>query len=269
MQKRFLKISEFARLCGTTRDTLLHYDRKGLLKPRIVHDNGYRAYGVEQYFSFDFINLFKETGCTLEEIRRLRTGGKSGTYLDFLKKRVAILKEEEQRLARRLAKLAQLVRMAEEAANAEPGMIFFEDRQEERALFYPVDAGKMTSWETSGECYSECVLSSLGKGSDAEMPLGTVISEQSVADDSFAIGYVFRKAVLGEQGDIRAIPAGHYACLFHKGSIQEHRKASRNMMLSLLKQGKTPTGNVYMFDQMSYVLEDASQQYTAKLMVRV
>ena len=57
----FLKTGEFARLCHTTKETLFHYDREGILRPRYVSENGYRRYGVEQYFDFDLITLLKET----------------------------------------------------------------------------------------------------------------------------------------------------------------------------------------------------------------
>ena len=34
--KNYYKISEFAALCGLSRDTLLHYDHTGVLKPAFV-----------------------------------------------------------------------------------------------------------------------------------------------------------------------------------------------------------------------------------------
>ena len=53
--KKLLKVGEFARLCHTTKETLLHYDRKGLLQPRYISENGYRFYSMEQFFDFDMI----------------------------------------------------------------------------------------------------------------------------------------------------------------------------------------------------------------------
>lgn len=42
--KNYYKISEFAALCGLSRDTLLHYDHTGVLKPAFVAPSGYRYY---------------------------------------------------------------------------------------------------------------------------------------------------------------------------------------------------------------------------------
>lgn len=90
--KKFLTTGEFARLCGTTRETILHYDRKGLLTPKYIADNGYRLYGIEQYFDFDLICLLKEGGSTLEEIKQYRANGENSGYLDLLTKQVFLLK---------------------------------------------------------------------------------------------------------------------------------------------------------------------------------
>ena len=42
MDKHLFKTAEFAALCGVKKDTLLHYDHIGLLKPQKVGENGYR-----------------------------------------------------------------------------------------------------------------------------------------------------------------------------------------------------------------------------------
>ena len=48
-QKKFLTSGEFARLCRTTKETLFHYDREGLLKPKLITGNGYRRYAGSRF----------------------------------------------------------------------------------------------------------------------------------------------------------------------------------------------------------------------------
>ena len=48
MDKHLFKTAEFAALCGVKKDTLLHYDHIGLLKPQRVGENGYRYYSARQ-----------------------------------------------------------------------------------------------------------------------------------------------------------------------------------------------------------------------------
>ena len=85
--ERFFTTGQFAALCGTTKETLFHYDRIGILKPACVGENGYRYYTAVQFYDFDLIRTMKYTGSSLEDIRKcfhnfdteyfLRCSGKS------------------------------------------------------------------------------------------------------------------------------------------------------------------------------------------------
>lgn len=65
----YLKTGEFAELCGTTKDTLIHYDRIGLLRPARVSDSGYRMYLPSQAYCFYSIRALAKAGLTLDETR--------------------------------------------------------------------------------------------------------------------------------------------------------------------------------------------------------
>lgn len=70
-QEYNLSVSQFARLCNTTRDTLRHYYETGILLPRIDDNNGYHYYSASQISSFYFISTFRKAGCSLKEISNL------------------------------------------------------------------------------------------------------------------------------------------------------------------------------------------------------
>ncbi|MDR2570337.1 MAG: MerR family transcriptional regulator [Oscillospiraceae bacterium] len=67
-----LSISDFAQFTRTTRDTLLHYDRIGLLSPVQRGENNYRYYSGSQLAIVNVIRTFRQLGMTLEEIRELK-----------------------------------------------------------------------------------------------------------------------------------------------------------------------------------------------------
>ena len=135
--KPFLNIGQFARVCHTTKETLLHYDRKGLLKPCHIGSNGYRRYSMKQFFDFDLIALLKETGSTLEEIKRYRdTCGQDG-FLQLFKERISILLKEQERITHRLSMLSKLTNMGEEALTAHNMTAFFL-RQKKKNVFLSI-----------------------------------------------------------------------------------------------------------------------------------
>jgi DNA-binding transcriptional MerR regulator len=65
-------ISDFARFSRTTRDTLLHYDRIGLLSPPTRGENNYRYYSGCQLAVVNVIRTLQQLGMTLEEIKELK-----------------------------------------------------------------------------------------------------------------------------------------------------------------------------------------------------
>lgn len=117
MKKSFLTSGEFAALCRTTKATLFHYDQKGLLKPRHVSANGYRRYDVRQFFDFDTISIFKETGSSLEEIRQYRQSRDEQSLLKLLEAKLEILEQEQALLARRKIVLHDLSDSLRDALN--------------------------------------------------------------------------------------------------------------------------------------------------------
>ena len=67
-----LTTSEFARLCATTKKTIIHYDRIGLLQP-VTKKGTFRFYQPTQVLDFQKIYLLKSFGLTLKQIKDYRS----------------------------------------------------------------------------------------------------------------------------------------------------------------------------------------------------
>ena len=67
-----LSVSEFAKFSRTTRYTLLHYDKIGLLSPVSRGDNNYRYYSSSQIAVVNVIRTLQELGISLREIKKLK-----------------------------------------------------------------------------------------------------------------------------------------------------------------------------------------------------
>ena len=51
-----LKTAEFAKMCHTTKDTLIFYDRIDVFKPAFVDSKKYRYYEMRQAVQFAFLS---------------------------------------------------------------------------------------------------------------------------------------------------------------------------------------------------------------------
>ena len=145
MESRDWSIQEIARLAGTTSRTLRHYDDIGLLPPSRIAANGYRHYDAAALVRLQRILLLRELGLGLPQIAEVvgpstgsgaqgggsgtqgggsgpqgggsgAQGGGSGTQgggsaaeASALETHLALLREEQTRLARQIASVESTI----------------------------------------------------------------------------------------------------------------------------------------------------------------
>lgn len=116
MGTRDWSIQEIARLAGTTSRTLRHYDDIGLLPPSRIAYNGYRHYDEQALVRLQRILLLRELGLGLPQIGEVLSSdgplspskGTQSTQT-ALKTHLALLREEQNRLARQIASVESTI----------------------------------------------------------------------------------------------------------------------------------------------------------------
>ena len=108
MKNFFFSIAEFAEFARTTRDTLLHYDKIGLLASETRGKNDYRLYSTRQLAVVNFIRTCLALGMTLADIKRIkadRTPKLMDELLGEQVKRIGVKIEEWVRAQKLLSSL--------------------------------------------------------------------------------------------------------------------------------------------------------------------
>jgi DNA-binding transcriptional MerR regulator len=93
-----LTISKLAKLALTTRDTLLFYDRIGLLEPAIRGRNNYRYYSERELLKVSFIRTFQSLGVPLKDIGELLEKRTPETVLAILSEQMESIEEQRKQL---------------------------------------------------------------------------------------------------------------------------------------------------------------------------
>lgn len=83
---------------GISKQTLIHYDRIGLLKPTASEENNYRYYSYEDLDKLDLILSLKDSGLSLKEIKDYMSN-------PSLNESITLLKAQSERLESFIAKL--------------------------------------------------------------------------------------------------------------------------------------------------------------------
>jgi DNA-binding transcriptional MerR regulator len=115
MQKLF-RIGQISNLYGISLDTLRHYDRKGLLKPVVDEESGYRYYSFEHLDVLEMILVGKYLEIPLEQMKEKIEAESIDGYLNmmeeqsrFIEERLKVLKKLNQ-YTRGMADLLKVIR---------------------------------------------------------------------------------------------------------------------------------------------------------------
>ncbi len=73
-----MRVTELARAGGVTAETVRHYTREGLLRPRRDPHNGYQLYDKEALGRLRFIDCLRSLGVSLKDINRILSWGEQG-----------------------------------------------------------------------------------------------------------------------------------------------------------------------------------------------
>lgn len=95
----YLKIGEVAKLYKISIDTLRYYDKKNLLKPAIVKENGYRYYSIQQLDILELILTGKYLDIPLEVIQKKITTGNLEDYYSLVNSQKKVIKNNIKMLS--------------------------------------------------------------------------------------------------------------------------------------------------------------------------
>lgn len=266
-KKKYVKIHEFAALCHTSKDTLLHYDKKNLLKPKITAENGYRYYDIEQFFRYDLITVLKDTGSTLEEIKSYLNNSPAD-MVQIIRERINLLQKEQEILVRKISMLETLTDLTAQALQTNYDTLFFEEQQKETVRLLPIHSQSINTPHSLAVCYSDCLLKCLTHGNNVDPPLGMVIEKQNIFKKKFNVQYLFTRNLEHCSVKTKSISKGTYACFLHKGSIQSHETAFLNFIEKIAQKQLSPKSDVFLYSQMNYLIDEHSDEIILKYAVK-
>ncbi|MGK8491448.1 MerR family transcriptional regulator [Nocardia asiatica] len=109
-----MRIRELADVVGVTTRAVRHYHRIGLLPEPPRQANGYRRYSLRDAVELARIRRLTELGLSLDEVRDVLAEDAGKDLAEVLVELDADMARQEQSIRQRRARLAQLLRQAEE-----------------------------------------------------------------------------------------------------------------------------------------------------------
>ena len=264
-----IRPADFARLCGTNKRTLLHYDEIGLFCPALRDDRGFRYYDESQCDVFMVIRSLRDLGMSLAEIK------------DYLDERTpdsleALLRHQQQRVSQELARLERIQRMLRtkqnllrEGRQAGAGQVVFLPQPEEwLVLSRPIDSSdpavaRRALYAHLADCY--------GRGLEDGYPFGAMMRSEDLARGRFGrYAYYFTKLSRRQEGaELFCKPAGLYAVIYLQGDYHRAEDAFQALLGAAGQKGLTACGYAYKEGILDEIAQKDPEKHLTKISVAV
>lgn len=273
-QEHFITTGEFAKLCGTTKETLFHYDKIGILKPARIGENGYRYYTPAQFFEFDLIRMMKYTGSSLKDIRRYFQNYETDYLLEIFRAKQKQIENKRKELEQIEKFLKNTVQMTEEALSEIYDVPKLEERKEARLLVTPMKPGDGEEDNTIARCWGEHLKKCGRQGLMERLPLSTIIPRKEILRGRSLENHLFSQIPEGKKlkkktEDILIKPGGIYAVIVHRGAYESFDDGYR-LLLNYIKEQKLEVcGDGYVYDLVSYLVGGIGGNYVVRIEIPV
>lgn len=266
----YFPTGKFAKLCGTTKDTLFHYDEIGLLSPVIVKDNGYRYYTVNQLYIFDLIKTLKNSGCSLIEIKEYLSEYDTDHFVEFIQKRRQEILKQQQMLNRTLTILDNTVNVTKAALASkidEPELV---EMPEEYLIVSPCNSGRHLTYQETGEMlhnhfsYCEDVINI------EKLPLGYIVLKETLFSSELNRAFLYTRVSTPINNERMLIkPAGTYAVLNHKGGYDTIGFSYQMLFDFIEKKNYHICGNSYELELVTYLATKSEDDYVLNISIQI
>lgn len=249
-----IKTGEFAKLCGTNKRTLFHYDEIGLFSPASTDEKGYRYYSESQCDVFFTITCLKELGMPLKEIKEYishQSPSAIEELLEIQQTKVAVELEQLRRIQTVIHTKLSLLHRARELQNVtDLSSVFLETQEEEQLLvlsapIFSDDHDRIFS--ALCEHIAQCSHYRLNSG----YPYGAMLPLSGLrAQDWETYGYFFTETCQSPEKIPSSIKtcikkAGTYAAIYLRGNYYKSEEAFRKLLAYLDKHRLAPGEFVY------------------------
>lgn len=247
--KKLYKISEFASICGVTREQLLHYDQIGLLHPAQTSDTGYRYYSLSQLRTVNIILTLKSSGMSLVEIGEYLTQADVGSRLGLLQARREALAQQERVIRAQRQAVEQTMEGYQEGAECQRGVLYLRHRPEEYLIASPAHYTQEPDEEQFLYMFRNHLKYCEKRRLGTRLQAGEIIPREGVKSHRFLPSHYFCPVVERVQDPrLHIKPAGMYGVYYHWGEVGEMSGACLHFVEEVERQGYELQGDIYADD---------------------
>lgn len=224
------KISEVAKIFNISRETLLYYDKIGILKPDLIDSsNNYRYYFEESITKLGFILILKDFDLSLKEIKEYLESNEKEKSLKVLFKRLEIIEKQLISLEKAKNRVLDEIKEIKETSLTKENFPFLEEIPPQSIFLLPVamPKGEKELQETLVK------LRTYSKNLDVGKRI-SILKKENLLNGRYLepeyVGYV-----LNSSEDNENLPGLFCACILHKKETKKIHE-TYSVLLNFIKE---------------------------------
>ncbi|MFL0252952.1 MerR family transcriptional regulator [Clostridium neuense] len=269
--KIYLSTGELARMLGVTKQTVIYYDKIGLISPAKRGEKHYRYYTLEQADELDSILTFRNLGVPINVLREYLTVRNAEGCIEMLRKQREKVDLEIQKLDKIRKKIDGRSRLLKEVLEVKDFEgIKFSTEAEELYMIEPcIDKDEKSCMQS----FISICNRSKELQIDFENPICSIISKEALIQGCYKnVAYFGIKMPRDFSGQVisRLVkPYGTYASTYHKGSYETMYRSYERLIKGIEKEGYSVCGNAYEMDLFSTLTNASSDEYLKLISIQV
>lgn len=272
MMKQQFTIGEIAKLHNIPESTLRYYDKKGIFKPKIVDENTqYRYYTIEQFSMLEIIKFLRHLDISLNEVKQFVEHRSPKLALQLFEKQTELLLERQKELEYMTLMIKKQITTIEEGLNQDSVTIIYKTFPKRPIYSMPVESD-ITDEEFIYHLNE--LQKKMHEASEALVSgrIGTFISKEGIlrgryTDYNGLFISIDDNTNLPEECSY--IVGGDFACIYHKGSYDDNKKAIDLLLADIKRKKYKIIGDVIEIGIIDYSVTAEESEFVTEYQIPV
>lgn len=269
--KIYLSTGELAKMLGITKQTVIYYDKIGLISPVERGEKDYRYYTLEQADELDSILTFRNLGVSISVLKEYLSERNPERCIEMLKRQREKVDIEIQKLDRIRKKIDGRAKVLEQVMAVEDyRKVEFSIQDKELYMIERCNAsdekGYMQSFINLCNHSKELQI-------DFENPVCNIIGREDLLAGNYRntsyFGIKIPDSFEEPSAEVFEKPKGLYASTYHQGSYDTLYLAYERLLDKIREEGYVVCGNAYEVDLLSTLTNVDKDKYMKLISIHV
>ena len=266
-----LSVSQFAKLCGTTRDTLRYYYEQDIITPRVDPNNGYHYYSAAQISSFFFISTMRKAGCSIKEISDTIHNSSKESISKLVNSKILDMQRELFLINKKISALHLGLWILEKYDECKPGVPFL-DVIPDMSFSATKVADKTSSFHT-GDIAKDISVHLAKANSDASFsafPSGVTIDYQDLIKNNYVYNNIITLSFLpADNIDTFPLPSRKIISCYHDHNDALIDKTYKKMVSYIKKNRLKACSDLFSVSLINLYNKETDHKYFKYLFICV